>query len=151
MKAGDVETNPGPTTTHKQVWICYIYHNQMYGRKHISIWCNRIEHWVHTKMRRYPPSTTYRYMDLPSTQVIRTHNSHRHNTTHPLPTLVQASSSISGGSTTTPGCTEQPPILSWYIGTQKEQLQRPLQSRQAIVQDDIDIVNKIQTKTGCSS
>ena len=22
MKAGDVETNPGPTNTHKQVWIC---------------------------------------------------------------------------------------------------------------------------------
>ena len=23
-KAGDVETNPGPTTSHKQVWICDI-------------------------------------------------------------------------------------------------------------------------------
>ena len=24
IKAGDVETNPGPTTTHKKVWICDI-------------------------------------------------------------------------------------------------------------------------------
>ena len=24
IKAGDVETNPGPTTTRKQVWICDI-------------------------------------------------------------------------------------------------------------------------------
>ena len=28
--------------------------------------------------------------DLPSTQIIQTHNSHRHNTTSPLQTLVQA-------------------------------------------------------------
>ena len=34
-------------------------------------------------MRRYPPSTIYRYLDLSSTQRIRTHNSHRHNTTKP--------------------------------------------------------------------
>ena len=26
IKAGDVETNPGPTTTHKLVWICDICH-----------------------------------------------------------------------------------------------------------------------------
>ena len=41
-------------------------------------------------MRRYPPSTIHRYLDLPSTQIIQTHNSHRHNTTPPLQTLVQA-------------------------------------------------------------
>ena len=41
-------------------------------------------------MRRYPPSTIYRYLDLPYTQIIRTHNTHRHNTTPPLQTLVQA-------------------------------------------------------------
>ena len=29
------ETNPGPTTTHKQVWICDICHKQIHGRKHV--------------------------------------------------------------------------------------------------------------------
>ena len=33
-------------------------------------------------MCRYPPSTIHRYLDLPSTQRIQTHTSHRHNTTH---------------------------------------------------------------------
>ena len=42
-KAGDVETNPGPTTLNKKVWICDICHKQ------ISIRCNRIEHWVHLR------------------------------------------------------------------------------------------------------
>ena len=41
-------------------------------------------------MRRYPPNTIYRCLDLPSTQIIRTHNSHLHNTTTSLQTLVQA-------------------------------------------------------------
>ena len=59
IKAGDVETNPGPTTTHKQVWICDICHKQVWicdichkqihGRKQISMSCNRIEHWVHLR------------------------------------------------------------------------------------------------------
>ena len=74
IKPGDVETNPGPTTTHKQVWICDICHKQIHGVKQMSIRCNRIEHWVHLKMRRYPTSTIYRYMGLSSTQRIRTHN-----------------------------------------------------------------------------
>ena len=37
-------------------------------------------------MRRYPPSTIYRYLDLPSKQIIQTHNRH----TPPSQTLVQA-------------------------------------------------------------
>ena len=49
IKAGDVETNPGPTTTRKQVWICDICHRQIQVRKQISIRCNRIEHWVHLR------------------------------------------------------------------------------------------------------
>ena len=49
IKAGDVENNPGPTTTHKQVWICGICHRQIQVRKQISIRCNRIEHWVHQR------------------------------------------------------------------------------------------------------
>ena len=49
IKASDVETNPGPTTTRKQVWICDICHRQIQVRKQISIRCNRIEHWVHLR------------------------------------------------------------------------------------------------------
>ena len=41
-------------------------------------------------MRGYPPSTIHRYLDLPSTQIIQTHISHRYNTTPPLQSLVQA-------------------------------------------------------------
>ena len=48
-KAGDDETNPGPTTLNKQVWICDICHKQIHVRKQISIGCNRIEHWVHLR------------------------------------------------------------------------------------------------------
>ena len=62
IKEGDLETIPDPTTTHKQVLIYDICHNQIHGRKQISIRCNR-----------HPPSTTYRYLDLPSPQTIWTH------------------------------------------------------------------------------
>ena len=48
-KVGDVETNPGPTTLNKRVWICDICHKQIHVRKQISIRCNRIEHWVHLR------------------------------------------------------------------------------------------------------
>ena len=48
-KAGDVETNPGPTISHKRVWICDICYKQIYVRKQISIRCNRIEYWVHLR------------------------------------------------------------------------------------------------------
>ena len=46
IKAGDLETNPGPTTTHKQVWIYDICHKQINDRKQIFIRCNMIEQWV---------------------------------------------------------------------------------------------------------
>ena len=49
IKAGNVETNQGPTTSHKQVWITDICHIQIQVRKQISIWSNRIEHWVHLR------------------------------------------------------------------------------------------------------
>ena len=49
IKVGDVETNPGPTTLNKRVWICDICHKQIHVRKQISIRCNRIEHWVHLR------------------------------------------------------------------------------------------------------
>ena len=48
-KAGDVETNPGPTTLNKKLWICDICHKQIHVRKQISVRCNRIEHWVHLR------------------------------------------------------------------------------------------------------
>ena len=48
-KTGDVETNPGPTTLHKRVWICDICYKQIHVRNQISIRCNRIEHWVHLR------------------------------------------------------------------------------------------------------
>ena len=48
-KAGDVETNPGPTTSRKQVWICNICHRHIQVRKQISIRCNMIEHWMHLR------------------------------------------------------------------------------------------------------
>ena len=47
--AGDVETNLGPTTLNKQVWICDICHKQIQVIKQISIMRNRIEHWVHLR------------------------------------------------------------------------------------------------------
>ena len=47
-KAGDVETNPDPTT-HKRVWICDICYKQIRVKKQVSIRCNRIEHLVHLR------------------------------------------------------------------------------------------------------
>ena len=49
LLTGDVETNPGPTTSNKRVWICDICYIQIDVRKQISIRCNRIEHWVHLR------------------------------------------------------------------------------------------------------
>ena len=83
-KAGDVETNPGSTTLNKRVWIKkYMLGNRYpYGATRLNTGS--------PQMRRYPPSTIHRYLDLPSTQRIQTHTSHGHNTTTTLPTLVQA-------------------------------------------------------------
>ena len=48
-KAGDVKTNPGPTTLNRKVWICDICHKQIHVRKQIATRCHRIEHWVHLR------------------------------------------------------------------------------------------------------
>ena len=56
IKMGDVETNIGPKTIHTQLWICNIGHKQIHDKNQISIRCNR--------MRRYPPSTIFRYQTL---------------------------------------------------------------------------------------
>ena len=39
----------GPTTTHKQVWMCDTYPRQIHVRKQISIRCNRTEYCVHQR------------------------------------------------------------------------------------------------------
>ena len=45
LKAGDVETNPGPKHTRTQAWICDICHREI-NRKQTSLRCNHSEHWV---------------------------------------------------------------------------------------------------------
>ena len=78
--AGCREKSRPNNNTHTQVWICDICHKQIHGRKPISIMCNMIEHWMHLRC------AIYRYKS--STRRIRTHTSHRHNTTPPFQTLV---------------------------------------------------------------
>ena len=48
LKAGDLETNPGPKHTRTQVWICDICHREI-TRKQTSLRCNHSEHWVHLR------------------------------------------------------------------------------------------------------
>ena len=43
LKAGDVETNPGPKHTRTQVWICDICHREI-NRKQTSLRCNHSEY-----------------------------------------------------------------------------------------------------------
>ena len=68
---------------------------QIQVRNQISLRCNRIEHRVHLRLRRNPPSTIYIYLDLPSSQILQTHNTHRHNTTLTSKTLAQAAHTLS--------------------------------------------------------
>ena len=68
MKAGDVETNPGPTTANKLVWICDICYKQIHVGKQISIRCMMIEHWVHLRCVGIRQEH-----HLPSTHIIQTH------------------------------------------------------------------------------
>ena len=101
-KVGDVETNPGPTTLNKKVWICDICHKQIHVRKQIFIRCNRIEHWVHLRCAGIRQS---QYTDLhresrltPHTDITPPHRSrplskptphlhHRNQNTDTCPTL----------------------------------------------------------------
>ena len=48
LKAGDVETNPGPKQTRTQVWICDICHREI-NRNQTWVRCNHWEHWVHLR------------------------------------------------------------------------------------------------------
>ena len=67
-KAGDVETNPGPTALNKKVWIYDICHKQIHVRKQISIRCNRIEHWVHLRCAGIRQAQYTENPDSPLTQ-----------------------------------------------------------------------------------
>ena len=49
IKAGDVETTPGPTTTLKGIWICDNGNKQIHGMKQISIRCKMIDHGDHLR------------------------------------------------------------------------------------------------------
>ena len=49
-------------------------------------------------------------MDLPSTQIIQTHNTHRHNTTPPSQTLAQAAHPLSPNTTHTTATKTQTPL-----------------------------------------
>ena len=53
-----------------------------------------------TKMSRHPPSTIYRYLDLPSTQTTLIHKTPKCNTTPPSQTLVQATNLLPPPNTT---------------------------------------------------
>ena len=75
--ADDVETNPGPTTSKKRVWICDICYKQIHVRKQLSIRCNRIEHWVHLRYAGIRPA---QYTDTWTCHLHRESDSQR--TTH---------------------------------------------------------------------
>ena len=100
IKAGDVETNPRPATSSRQIHVrqphtksfCDICHKQIHVTKHISIWCNMIEHCVHlgcTDIRQAQYTYTWTFHIHRKLRLI----SHRH-TTPPLQILVQATPSI---------------------------------------------------------
>ena len=87
-KTGDVETNPGPTTLNKQVWICDICHKQIHVRKQISKGATVLNTGCTSDVQVSAKHNT-QIPGLPSTQRIQTHTPHKHNSTPPLPTLVQ--------------------------------------------------------------
>ena len=81
-------------------------------------------------MCRYPSSTIHRYLDLPSTQRIQTHTSHRHNTTPPLPTHVQAPYPLPTYTTATKTQTHvQHSTCPQRIGKAQTQFSHPLTPR----------------------
>ena len=109
-KAGDVETSPGPTTSHKRVWICDICYKQIHVRKQISIRCTS-DAQVSAKRNR---------------QRIQTCTSHRHNTTPPLQTLVQAPCPLPTHTTATHRQTSNtPPVPTGLVKSKANPLIHP--------------------------
>ena len=87
------------------------------------------------QMRWYPPSTIHIYMDLPSTQIIQTRTSHRHNTTPPLQTLVQTPYPLPTYTTNTTATKTQTHVqhspCSHRIGKVQTQSSHPLSTHAA--------------------
>ena len=111
-KAGDVETNPGPTTLNKKVWICDICHKQIHVRKQISIRCNRIDHWVHLRCAgiRQAQYTDTWTCHLHRESRLTPHTSHRHhtcNTNNSTCITVTATTARTTWGTTTTSQTDQ--------------------------------------------
>ena len=78
-------------------------------------------------MCRNLPNTIYRYLDMPSTQRIQTHNTHIHNTTPPSQTLAQAAHSLSPNTNATKTQTHIPlSPCSSRIGKAQTQFCHPL-------------------------
>ena len=87
-KAGDVKTNPGPTTSHKRACICDICYKQIHVRKQISIRCNRIEQLMHLSCAGIRQA---QYTDTWTCHLHRESRLAPHrDITPPLQTLVQA-------------------------------------------------------------
>ena len=85
IKSGDVETNPGPTPSHKQVWICVICLKQIHGMKQISIRCN-IPHSLPTGDVNAHPTLPHSYTDDRRTTNSRCHQQlGPHNAKHKHP------------------------------------------------------------------
>ena len=94
IQAGNVETNPGPTTTCKQVWICDICHRFIQVRKRISIRCNRIEHWVHLRCTEHT-------IQIPGPAINTKNLDSQHHTTLPYPGLSRPPTHITATKTQT--------------------------------------------------
>ena len=95
-KAGNVESNPGPTHTNKHtpvIWICDLCHKQI-NKKPTSIRCNHTHntHWVHLKctqikQRQYKPD--WRCTIHTPTQNVTTTPSTAHKTNYHPPSHLQ--------------------------------------------------------------
>ena len=107
-KAGGVETNLGPTTLNKRVWICDICYKQIHGRKQISIRYNSIEHWVHLK------SAGIRQVQYTDTWTCHLHReSILTDITPPFQTLVQAPYSLPTYTSHTTATKTQTHVQHW--------------------------------------
>ena len=94
-KAGDVESNPGPTTHTPVIWMCDHCHKQI-NKKQASIRCNHTHntHCVHlncTPIKQRPYKPDWRYTIHTPTQNVtttpitdNTTPHHTQTTTHPL-------------------------------------------------------------------
>ena len=134
VKAGDVETNPGPTITRKLVWMYDICHRHIQVGKQISIGCNRTEHWVHLRcagIRLAQYTNTWRcHNHKESRLTTHTHTNKKQNTTSPSQTQTKAAHPLSPNTTHTTATKTQTHIplslCSSRIGKAQTQSCQPL-------------------------